>query len=328
VQALEQWPRQRPFAVDQSLRDITLAVILEATLGLQSGPEFEEISRRVSALTSMGATPWALLLTKIAEISHLDQASFMPFNRNLRRIDELLYASITRRRNARRFTRQTEAPSSDILDDLVRAEHADGSTMSDVEIRDAIMTALLAGHETTATALAWTLELILPKPDVLLGIRAEIDRVTGGGALQAVHLPELVYLDAVIRESLRMRTVIPFVTRLLKAPAVIEGRTYPVGVQLCPCIHLVHRREELYPYPDEFRPERFLRRRFGPHEWLPFGGGNRLCLGMQFALFEMRVILASMLTLVQLKRPAGARSRVARRGVVLAPADGTVVIQA
>ncbi|MCA9188981.1 MAG: cytochrome P450 [Planctomycetales bacterium] len=156
-------------------------------------------------------------------------------------------------------------------------------------------------------------------------LQLEIDEHVTGRVVSADTLESLPYLDAVIRESLRVRTIIPFVTRLLKAPFAIGERTYPHGVMVSPCIHLVHRREELYPDPNVFRPERFLERRFDPSQWLPFGGGNRLCLGMPFALFEMKVVLATMLANCRFQCEANWRSRVSRRGVVLAPDDGVQI---
>src|SRR5262249_14823948 len=154
-----------------------------------------------------------------------------------------------------------------------------------------VVTLLLAGHDTTALALAWALEQIVPREDVVGRITAELRQVTGGGPPRADQLGQLEYLDAAIRESLRVRTILPFVVRLTKAEVTAGGRPYPPGVILCPCNHLVHRREDLYPEPDKFRPERFLGRKYAGHEWFPFGGGNRTCLGMAFALYEMKVVL-------------------------------------
>ena len=149
---------------------------------------------------------------------------------------------------------------------------------------------------------------------------------TGGGPPEAGQLPALEYLDGAIRESLRLRPVAPFVVRKTVKPFAAGGREYPAGVVLCPCSYLVHRREELYTEPERFRPERFLERKFGPHEWFPFGGGNPVCVGMPFALYEMKVLLATLLSQVRPARPAGARSRARRSGIVLGPDDGARVI--
>ena len=129
-------------------------------------------------------------------------------------------------------------------------------------------------------------------------------------------------------ESLRVRTILPFVVRLTKRPFVAGGREYPPGVMLSPCDHLVHRRPDLYPEPDKFRPERFLERKYAAHEWFPFGGGNRVCLGMAFALYEMKVVLSMLFDQVRLTRPPGAHSAPVRRGISLAPDDGARMVVA
>jgi cytochrome P450 len=212
-----------------------------------------------------------------------------------------------------------------VLSGLLDARHANGRPLGDQEIRDALVTLIFAGHDTTSVALAWVLEQIVPRADVVDGITEELRRVTGGEPPRADQLGQLERLDAAIRESLRIRTVLPIVVRLTKQPFTAGGRQYPPGVLLCPCNHLVHRREDLYPEPDVFRPERFLARRFAAHEWFPFGGGNRACLGAAFALHEMKLILATVLGAAQLVRPRGRRSSPLRRGLLLAPHDGTLL---
>jgi cytochrome P450 len=213
-----------------------------------------------------------------------------------------------------------------VLDDLLAATHEDGSPLEEREIRDALITILIAGHDTTALAIAWALIDIVPRPEVVDRLTDELTRVTGGGPPDAEHLPALEYLDAAIRESLRIHPVVPFVVRKTVQPFATAGREYPIGVVLCPCSYLVHRRSDLYPEPDRLRPERFLERKFGPHEWFPFGGGNRVCLGMPFALYEMKTLLATLFAEVRLARPTGARSRARRYGLVLGPDDEAVVI--
>jgi cytochrome P450 len=213
-----------------------------------------------------------------------------------------------------------------VLDDLLAATHEDGTPLGDREVRDALITVLIAGHDTTALALSWALSEIAGHPEVVDRLADELRRVTGGGPPEAGHLPTLEYLEGTIRESLRLRPVAPFVVRKTVRPFAVGGREYPTGVVLCPCSYLVHRREELYPDPSRFRPERFLERKFGAHEWFPFGGGNRVCLGMPFALYEMKVLLATLLSEVRPSRPAGARSRARRYGIVLGPDDGGRVI--
>jgi cytochrome P450 len=208
---------------------------------------------------------------------------------------------------------------------LLVASHDDGSPLGDRETRDAIVTILIAGHDTTALALAWALEQIVPRADVSERIYNELNHATDGNRPRAEHLDKLEYLDAAIRESMRLRTILPFVVRLTKRPFSAGGREYPPGIVLCPCNHLVHRRPDLYPEPNAFQPERFFTRRFAGHEFFPFGGGGRACLGMGFALYEMKVVLSTLFGLIHFSRPSGAVSKAVRRGIALAPNDGAMI---
>jgi cytochrome P450 len=236
-------------------------------------------------------------------------------------MDEALFALLAERRRL-----PAAARGENVLADLLAAAHEGGEPISDREIRDAIVTLLLAGHDTTAMALAWALEQIVPRADVVKNLTDELRRITGGGPPRAEQLGQLEYLDAAIRESLRCRTILPFVVRKTKQPFAAGGREYPPGVLLCPCNHLVHHRPDLYPEPETFRPERFLERKYAGHEWFPFGGGNRTCLGMAFALYEMKVVLATLFSQVRLARPPGSCSAPVRRGISLAPDDGARVV--
>jgi cytochrome P450 len=314
-------PLGRPFAALAPLRRIPLRVILRTGLGLAPGPEFEELDRKVERFLASGRQRHAMILMKVVPIHRLSGSRWAPLFRQLNDLNDSLFALIARRRQG-----QSPPASANVLDELLAATHEDGSKLDDQEVRDAIITILIAGHETTALALAWALTEIVPRPDVVERLTEELRRVTGGTAPEAEHLTALEYLDAAIRESMRIRPVVPFVVRLTKAPFAAGGIEYPPGVVLCPCSYLVHRRESLYPDPDQFRPERFLERKFGVHEWFPFGGGNRICLGMPFALYEMKVVLATLFSQVRLARPAGSRSRARRYGLVLGPDDGARVV--
>ena len=281
----------------------------------------DRFERKIERFLSNGRQRYALVLMTIVPIQRLSGSRWVPLFRQLSDLDDDLFALIAARR------RGEHRPSGEnVLDDLLAATHEDGSPLDDREVRDALITILIAGHDTTALALAWALAEIVPRPEVVDRLADELSRVTGGGPPEAEHLPALEYLDGAIRESLRLRPVVPFVVRKTVQPFAAGGREYPAGVVLCPCSYLVHRREDLYPEPDRFRPERFLERKFGPHEWFPFGGGNRVCLGMPFALYEMKVLLATLFSQVRLARPAGARSRARRYGIVLGPDDGARVI--
>jgi len=321
IEAVRAWPRDAPLPALPKMRRITLRVILRTALGLAPGPEMDRFEHKIERFLSLGRQRYALVLMSIIPIDRLSGSQWVPFFRQMSELDADLFALIAMRR------RGDHRPSGEnVLDDLLAATHEDGSLLDEREVRDAIFTILIAGHETTALALAWALADIVPRPEVVDRLADELRRVTGGGPPEADHLAALEYLDAAIRESLRRNPVAPFVVRKAVRPFVAGGREYPAGVVLCPCSYLVHRRGDLYPEPDQFRPERFLQRKFGAHEWFPFGGGNRVCLGMPFALYEMKVLLATLFSQVRLARPARARSRARRYGIVLGPDDGARVI--
>jgi cytochrome P450 len=200
--------------------------------------------------------------------------------------------------------------------------------LSDRQIRDELVVMLMAGHETTGTALAWAFERILSLPDVERRIREELESVCGGVPLSAAHLPQLEYLDAAMKESLRNRPIMPAGGgRLVRRPFEIGAYLIPPGNIVVNAMYVLHRRPELYPDPDAFRPERFLgRKNIDPYEWTPFGGGIRRCLGHAFALFEMKTVLATVLSAVRL-RIENANAAYVRRGFFLAPERGPRVVR-
>jgi cytochrome P450 len=280
----------------------------------------DRFEQKIERFLSNGRQRYALVLMTIIPIQRLSGSRWVPLFRQLSDLDDDLFAFIAARRRG-----DHKPIGQNVLDDLLAATYEDGAPLGDREVRDALITILIA-HDTTALALSWAMSEIAAHPEVVDRLVDELRRVTGGGPPEAGHLLALEYLDGAIRESLRLRPVAPFVVRKCVRPFAVGGREYPAGVVLCPCSYLVHRREELYPDPSRFRPERFLERKFGPHEWFPFGGGNRVCVGMPFALYEMKVLLATLLSEVRPSRPAGARSRARRYGVVLGPDDGGRII--
>lgn len=330
--ALRDWPLGRAVPLEPLMRDITLRTMLDVVLGIGEEEAREvaaqRLGRDLAKLLSYARTPFAIVFANLAPHELLRRVPFLPYYRELRRIHAALDQRIERRRADHRAAPPADraAPPADLLSELLRATRADGRPIDDGEIRDALMTILVAGHDTTAVALAWLFLQIVERDGVQQRLRAELHAVTGGAPIAADHLPRLVYLDAVVRESLRLCTVVPFVTRRLTVPLRVDGHDFPAGVHLCPCIHLVHRDPELYPEPERFRPERFLERKFGPHEWLPFGGGERLCTGMAFALTEMKVVAATLLAALELARPRDAATERVRSGVLIAPSDGVVVV--
>jgi cytochrome P450 len=221
--------------------------------------------------------------------------------RCLKRVDAALYAEIARRRD------QQDKPG-DVLSVLLQAG------MTDRELRDQLLTMLVAGHETTATALAWAFERILRHPDVLSRTR------------DGLALGDTTYLDAAIKETLRLRPVVPITARKLTVPFELDGRTYSPGTVLMPCIYLLHRNPDIYDEPESFRPERFLGREPPPYAWIPFGGGVRRCLGATFALAEMRAVMQTVLTRVELSAASHGDEAMARRAFTLSPSNGARVV--
>lgn len=317
LEAVQAWPVGRTLGMVEPMQQITLRVMLQVVLGLESHAELADFAGKVQRVLELARGRYGLILVKILPIALLQRTRWLPFYQRQHELDEALFAFIEKRRQEPVAER-----GENILTELLKASHEDGQPLSNQEIRDALVTMIFAGHDTTSVALAWTLEQIVPRPDVVARIADELRRTTGGAPPRADQLNQLDYLDAAIRESLRVRTILPFVVRLTKTAFTAGGREYPPGVVLCPCSHLVHRREDLYPVPETFRPDRFLERHYAAHEWIPFGGGSRMCLGMAFALYEMKVVLTTLLATVRLARPPGSRSAPVRRGIALAPHDG------
>lgn len=321
LESIRDWPLDRALPMLKPMQEITLRVMLQAVLGLEPGGQLDDFARKVERVLELGRGRYGLILVKVLPIGLLQRTRWLPFYRRMHELDQALFALLEQRRR-----QPVASRGENILADLLAASHEDGAPLSDEEIRDALVTLIFAGHDTTSIALAWALEQIVPRADVVQRISDELEQTTGGGPPRADQLMQLDYLDAAIRESLRVRTILPFAVRLTKKPFVAGGREYPPGITLCPCNHLVHRRADLYREPDQFRPERFLERRYAAHEWFPFGGGTRMCLGVSFALYEMRVVLSTIFSRVRLVRPSGSRSAPVRRGIALAPDDGALMV--
>ncbi len=205
----------------------------------------------------------------------------------------------------------------DVLSMLLEARDEAGEPMSDTEVRSQLLTLLTAGHETTATALAWAMHHLARDPEARARVAEEIQGVEDPAALA-----KLPFLGAVCNEALRLVPVLPIVMRVVRGSWSLRDQVLPLGSRVAPCITLVHRRPDLYPDPEAFVPERFLDRRFGPSEFFPFGGGGRRCIGAAFAEYEMRIALAEMVRKAGDFRPVDASVGYARRHITMAPADG------
>lgn len=321
IETLRAVPAGQLIPMQEPMRRISLRAILQAVLGLRPGPRLDAWENRIHRLLRIARNRYSLILAKLAPHRCLKHFSWLPYYRESREMNHEICSWIPKLRQG-----IGAEPGNSILAELLAATDENGVALTDDEMRDAVVSLLFAGHDTISVALSWALEQIVPREEVMARIMEELRRVTNGLPLQFDQLGQLEYLDACIREALRIRTIIPIVLRLTKKPFCAGGRTYPPGVVLCPCNHLVHRRPDLYPAPENFRPERFLERKYGAHEWFPFGGGNRTCLGMTFAMHEMKIVLGTILSQVQLTRLPSSYSRPVRRGISLAPSDGAQMI--
>ncbi|MEU6034791.1 cytochrome P450 [Actinomadura sp. NPDC047616] len=316
---VDRWPLGEPFALRTRMERITLEVIMRVVFGIRDAGRLRRLRVLLPRLVALGGNaavvrlppgPREWLLT-----SPLPQrAGFLPTTRFARvraQVDAILYDEMARRR------RDPDPDAGDVLSQLLAARDEAGEPLTDREVRDELITLLVAGHETTATALAWTFERLVRTPRVLERLRDEM--AAGDG-----H----AYLDAVIKESLRVRPVVLATPRALAEPMTVGGHQVPAGWCVAAIIPLVHSDPEVFPEPGEFRPERFL----GPdaakanRAWLPFGGGRRYCAGAQLALLQMRVIVTEVLRRVELRPADPAPERVRLKAVTLVPARSTRVV--
>jgi len=308
---LDSWPIGEPFAVLPSMQSLTLRVIVQAVFGYEPGPEEEELRRRLRAMVAPLARPRSMaLLAALPMLVGQEARMNDAFAAARRAVDEVLYPEIARRRA---LGDEALSRSDDVFSSLLLAQDEDGERLSDAEVRDELVTLLLAGHETTATGLAWCFDLLLHAPAVLAQAATRDER----------------YLDAVVKETLRIRPVIPGVGRVVRGePFRVNGYAIPPGVEINPSIRVIHRREDLYPDAGEFRPERFLvDEPPDTYTWIPFGGGTRRCLGASFALMEMRLVLDRVLERAGALRAADPKpAKVQFRAITLAPRGGVRMV--
>jgi len=304
---IDSWPVGTEFRLHPSMQSITLEVILSAVFGVEEGTRRNALRTNLIEILATTRSPAAIGLS-------IDRMRRLPRYRRvtemLAQADRILFDEI----EARRADPNLEE-RADILSMLVAARFEDGSEMSDAELRDQLMTLLMAGHETTATGLAWAFDLLFRAPEKLVRLREE---VVDGGAHG--------YLDAVIKETLRIRPVVPFVGRELREEAELGGYALPAGTIVMPAIYLAQTRSDVYERPYEFRPERFLDDTPETYGWIPFGGGTRRCIGAAFAELEMRVVLSTILRRATLRPASDRPEKMVRRNVTLSPRGGTPAV--
>jgi cytochrome P450 len=306
-------PRDVPLGLHPRMQDLTLKIILRAVFGLDPGARFDALRDRLQTMLAFGDRPISLMPPKpdslVARTAER-VGPFAQFVRTQEEVDEILFALIEERR-------AEGADRADVLAMLLEATHEDGSPMSEQEIRDELLTLLVAGHETTATTLAWAFERLVREPAVLERLVAEIDA------------DEDAYVTATIQETLRDRPVLPNAApRYVAKEVTIGDWTYQPGPCLLANTYLIHHDPEIYPDPHAFRPDRFLDEPPGTYTWIPFGGGRRRCLGASFAMLEMKVVLKALLGSCELRDCGDGVEVAQRRNITVRPVHGARVIVA
>ncbi|NEQ41892.1 MAG: cytochrome P450 [Okeania sp. SIO3I5] len=310
---ISQWEIDKPFPIRKSTQEISLKVILGAVFGLNQGERYEKLRLLMSDVLDSMSSPLSSIFLFFRFLQK-DWGSWSPWGRFLRKKQELHELTLAEIATAKKEGNHRD----DILSLLLEARDETGNPMSDEEIKDELLTMLMAGHETTASALAWALYWIDKIPSVREKLRAELATLPNNS--DKVAITKLPYLNAVCQETLR---IYPIVTnafpRVVQKPIEIMGYQLEPGMVAIVSIYLTHHREDIYPEPKQFKPERFLERQFSPYEYLPFGGGSRRCIGSAFALFEMKLVLATILSQYELKLVSNRLIKPVRRGVTMAP---------
>lgn len=301
------WPMAKAFAVAPKMSEITLEVILRTVIGASDPVRLAALRKVMPRLLNVG--PWATLA--LANPSLLNNRLWSRLRRRIEEADALLYAEIADRRADPDLAART-----DTLAMLVRAADEDGRTMTERELRDQLITLLVAGHDTTATGLSWALERLTRHPVTLAKAVQAADASAAGDPAGDE------YLDAVAKETLRIRPVVYDVGRVLTEAVEVAGYRLPAGVMVVPAIGLVHASAQLYPDPERFDPDRMVGATLSPTTWLPFGGGNRRCLGATFAMVEMRVVLREILRRVELSTTTTSGERPKLKHVIMVPHRG------
>lgn len=310
------WTVGVPFKMLDSTQDISLNVILQAVFGLDhASPRGQAV--REAVIQFVEAIRPTFVFMKWLRRDFFGLSAWARFKKVRDHLDSLLYATMAERR-------REPAERDDILSLMMSARFEDGGAMSDVELRDELFTLLFAGHETSAVSLAWALYWLHRDPDELGRVLAELDAL--GPSPDPEAIAALPYLDAVCQESLRIYPVAPEILRHLVKPLKLLDWTLPAGTDLITSVILVHNREDLYPEPTRFRPSRFLDRKFTPFEHIPFGVGPRRCIGAAFALYEMKIVLATLLRSHRLRLVSSAPVSPERRGMTMGPKGGIPMI--
>jgi cytochrome P450 len=311
------WSVDRPFLVRSAMQEVTMRVILQAVFGLDDGPRLQALGPLLASVVDTINSPLESSML-FMDWMRQDWGSWSPWGRmqqRQRKVDDLIYAEIEERRL------QPDANRTDILSLMMAARDENGQPMTNEELHDELMMLMFAGHETTATALAWAFYWVHHLPSVRQKLLQELDSL--GENPDPMTISRLPYLSAVCQETLRIYPVAMLTfPREVLTPVELMGHQLEPGTVVVGSIYLTHRREDLYPEPLQFKPERFLERQFSPYEYLPFGGGSRRCIGLALAQLELKLVLATILRDFDLVLAQKKPVQVKRRGVTLGPAGG------
>jgi cytochrome P450 family 110 len=314
---VEQWEPGQSFSMRTAVQEISLRAIMRTVFGVSEGDKSEQLRHHLNELLMFFDRPLNAAVGFLPGLQK-DLGAWSPWGKLVRqreKINHLLYSEIRERRE------NPERLGDDILSLMIEARYEDGQSMSESELKDEAMTLLFAGHETTATAIAWALYWIHYLPEVGEKLQKELEAL--GENCDPVTISRLPYLSAICDETLRIYPVALFTfTRNLKKNWKLRDREFEAGTNFSPCIYLLHHRPDVFPEPNRFRPERFLERQYSLYEYMPFGGGNRRCLGMAFALFEMKLVIAAVLSKCRLQLVSDQPVKPVRRGFTMAPEKG------
>ncbi len=317
TKVMAQWQEGEPFNVRESIQNISLQVILQAVFGVTDPQRYKSLRQLLPSMIDQISSPLtsSVLFLQFLQLDLGKRSPWGKFLLQRSQLNQLIFQEITERRA------HFDPDRTDILNLMLAALDEDDQPMTDGELRDELMTLLLAGHETTASAITWALYWIAQSPEIANRLSTELENCEDLNDAKA--LSRLPYLSAVCSETLRIYPVAPITfPRILMAPLTVLEHTFPQNTALAPCIYLTHHRPDLYPDPEVFNPDRFLTRTYSPYEFIGFGGGNRRCLGMAFALFEMKRVLATLLQHSRFELTRSQPLRPVRRGVTLAPPPG------
>ncbi len=315
------WQIGESFIARSAMQKVSLEIILQVVFGLSEGERYEQLKPLFTNWLDMTDSPLrsSMLFLKFLQKDWGNWTPWGKMKQKQQRINNLLQAEIEEKRSKKHDL------GNDVLSLMMAVRDENGQAMTDEELKDELLTILFAGHETTATTLAWAFYEIYRNPGVIEKLQTEYCSL--GENPNPMEIAKLPYLSAVCQETLRMYPVLPIIfPRIAKSSVNIAGQQFDAETSFMPSIYLVHYQEDLYPEPEKFKPERFLEKQYSPSEYFPFGGGSRRCLGYALALLEMKLVIATVISKYQLALAENKPVKIQRRGFTLAPTGGVSLI--